>query len=94
MKKNKVYSSKELEILKDIESGKYKSLGKKDFAKEKNRLQKIAGNTLKRRAISIRVFESDISKIKAIALNEGMPYQTFITSIIHKIAIGRIKNYG
>lgn len=77
-------------IDKKIESGKYKSLPKKDFEKEKDRFQKIAANTLKRKSINIRVIESDIEKIKAIAMEEGMPYQTFITSILHKVAIGKL----
>jgi predicted DNA binding CopG/RHH family protein len=91
MKKDKeIYSAKELKLFKKIESGKQKSLPKKEFDKEKIRFQKIAANTLKRKSINIRVFESDIDKIKAIALSEGMPYQTLITSILHKVATGKI----
>jgi predicted DNA binding CopG/RHH family protein len=52
----------------------------------------MAANTLKRKSISIRVFESDIDKIKAIALEEGIPYQTFITSVIHKAVTGKSIN--
>lgn len=91
MKKQKeIYTKEELKLFKKIESGNYKPLSKKDFEKEKARFQKIAANTLKRRSINIRVIESDIEKIKAIAMEEGMPYQTFITSILHKVATGRL----
>jgi predicted DNA binding CopG/RHH family protein len=91
MKKDKeIYSAKELKLFKKIESGNYKPLPKKEFAKEKIRLQKIAANTLKRKSINIRVFESDIDKLKAIAFEEGMPYQTFITSLLHKVATGKL----
>ena len=38
------------------------------------------------KAINIRLLETDIQKIKAMALNEGMPYQTYITHLIHKFA--------
>ncbi len=92
-KDNKIYSEKELKLVKNIEGKKYKALPKKDFEKEKNRLQKIAENTLKRRSINIRVFESDVDKIKAIALSEGIPYQTFITSLLHKVASGKVVSY-
>jgi predicted DNA binding CopG/RHH family protein len=95
MKKNQeIYSKEELKLAKDIESGKYKSLPKKEFLKEKARFRKIAANTLQRKSINIRVFESDIEKIKSIASNEGIPYQTLITSILHKVATGKIVGYG
>jgi len=90
MKKDKeIYTSEELKLFKKIESGNYKSSSKKDFEKKKLKFKKLAENTLKRKSINIRVIESDIDKIKAIALNEGIPYQTFITSVLHKVAIGK-----
>lgn len=92
MKKDKeIYSAKELKLFKKIENRNYKPLPKKEFEKEKLRFQKMAANTLKRKSINIRVFESDVDKIKAIALREGMPYQTFITSILHKVATGQVE---
>lgn len=91
MKRNKkIETASELRFLKKIESGKYKPLPKKELEREKARFQKIAANTLKRRSINIRVIESDIEKIKAIAMDEGIPYQTFITSILHKVATGKL----
>ncbi|MFT7087808.1 MAG: putative DNA binding CopG/RHH family protein [Rickettsiales bacterium] len=90
---NEIYTKEELEAVENIENGNYKALSKKDFEQEKNRFQKMAENTLKRKSINIRVFESDIDKIKALALSEGMPYQTFITSLLHKVATGKFKDY-
>ena len=40
----------------------------------------------KKKQITIRFYESDILKIKKIAKKEGIPYQTYIASQIHKIA--------
>ncbi len=40
----------------------------------------------KRKSITLRVPQGDLSKIKALADQEGLPYQTFLTSQIHKIA--------
>ena len=91
MKNDKtIYSTKELKLIKKIESGNYKPLSKKDFDRQKLKFQKLTSNTLKRKSINIRVFESDVDKIKAIALSEGMPYQTFITSLLHKVATGKL----
>ncbi len=88
----KIYSAAELKLIKKIESAKYKALPLKDFEKEKKRFEKMASATLKRKSINIRVIESDISKIKSIAMNEGIPYQTYITWILHKVATGELSN--
>lgn len=93
-KDNQIYSAAELKLVKNIESGKHKALPKKDFDKAKARFQKMATNTLKRKSINIRVIESDVDKIKAIALSEGIPYQTYITSILHKVATGKLVSCG
>ena len=48
--------------------------------------QQAARNTLndERVAISLRISKRNLSKLKARALREGMPYQTLINSILHK----------
>lgn len=52
--------------------------------------KKIAENTLRKdKKITIRVSSSDISMLKRIAVNEGLPYQTLITSVLHKYATGQ-----
>ena len=45
----------------------------------------------KRKAISIRLLESDIERLKSMALHEGLPYQTFISHMIHKITTDELK---
>ena len=42
----------------------------------------------KNKAITIRMSDSDIHSLKRIAANEGIPYQTLISSVLHKIATG------
>ncbi len=59
---------------------------------EKKRYAKIALTQMnKKKAVSIRLLESDIERIKAKSVNQGMPYQTLITSLIHQYATGKIK---
>ncbi len=41
-----------------------------------------------RAKISLRLPRSDLARLKARALREGMPYQTLINSILHKAASG------
>lgn len=56
--------------------------------------KQVAENTIKYRTkkkhFNIRLFESDINRIKAKALREGVPYQTYLASTIHKIATDKI----
>ena len=49
-------------------------------------LQKAARNTLNEVSIkiSLRIGQTDLARVKARALREGIPYQTLIKSIIHQ----------
>lgn len=44
----------------------------------------------KRKAINIKVLESDLEKLKSKALEEGMPYQTLLNSVLHKYITGQL----
>jgi predicted DNA binding CopG/RHH family protein len=47
--------------------------------------------TKKSERINIRLTSYDLDHIKRIAIKEGMPYQTLISSILHKYAAGYLK---
>jgi predicted DNA binding CopG/RHH family protein len=52
---------------------------------EKDEWAAIARNTLaKKKAITIRISERTLMRLKAAAAREGLPYQTFVASLIHK----------
>jgi predicted DNA binding CopG/RHH family protein len=54
-------------------------------AAERKRLQAIAKSTLnKTRNINIRLSERDLHRLKTKAIEEGVPYQTLVSSILHK----------
>lgn len=93
---NKVDSKEDQEIINDVENGKYVSIEGSELTEMKNILQEAASNTMerltKRKAINIRLLESDIERVKAMALNEGIPYQTYLSSMIHKVVTGQLKN--
>lgn len=73
----------ERQILADIEAGHYIDVS--DFAARKKELQEIAKNTLnKTRNINIRISERDLHRLKAKSVEEGIPYQTLASSILHK----------
>lgn len=57
---------------------------------EKKRLAEIARYTLeKTKTITLRISERDLMGLKAKSAQEGIPYQTFITSLIHKNVYGQ-----
>lgn len=73
----------ERNVLKDFESGKLKSV--KDVKKESQKYKGYAKQTLnKPKNINIRISSRDLQKIKAKAVEKGMPYQTLVSSTLHQ----------
>lgn len=61
--------------------------------KKKAEIKEAAKNsTLKSKRINIRLTEKDYRDIQVKAMEEGVPYQTLISSIIHKYNKGELKN--
>ena len=79
----------ERKILSAYEKGQLKSVASKSgIEKFKTAARQTA---VKDRRINIRLFSSaDLQAIQTKALEEGMPYQTLITSILHKFVTGRL----
>ena len=50
----------------------------------------VLENTQKRKAVTLRLQERDIKRVKTIAREIGMPYQTYLASVVHRIATGEI----
>lgn len=73
----------EQEISNAIESGEFVSAP--DAEKEKEYLHSLASSMIKKQKnINIRISEYDLLKVKSKAFEEGLPYQTYISSLIHK----------
>jgi predicted DNA binding CopG/RHH family protein len=73
-----------------------KSLGREDWIsdltkKEKRKYEEYARYSLsKRKRINIRMSERDLKKIQAKAIEEGIPYQSLISMLIHKYNEGKL----
>jgi predicted DNA binding CopG/RHH family protein len=52
--------------------------------------ERILGAAAKSRTISLRINETVLESIKRKAAEEGLPYQTFITSILFKYCSNRL----
>jgi len=78
----------ESELLKAFEQGQLKSVATKgELAKFKAAARATA---LKNRRVNIRLSSGDLSDIQVKALEEGIPYQTLIASVLHKYVSGRL----
>jgi len=82
-----VLDNEEKEILESYEPGEW--VPGKNPQKEKMKLRKYARNTLQKdKRINIRMSSKDLGQVQVIAAQEGIPYQTLVSSIIHKYVSG------
>ena len=51
---------------------------------KRNRVESIIARARKNKAISLRIAEYDLEKLKEKAKNDGIPYQTLISKVLHK----------
>ena len=83
------FDKEEEEIFRAVERGEYVSA--KPRAQALKEWQQAVRNTLRKKPITVRVQEQDIARIKAKALEQGIPYQTLVASILHRYAKGTLK---
>ncbi len=82
-KNNVRLTKEEREMEAAFARGEYKSMP--NFKAAKTQYEAAARYTLtKTRTITVRMTERDMMRLKAAAAREGLPYQTLITSILHK----------
>jgi predicted DNA binding CopG/RHH family protein len=51
----------------------------------------VLANTMRKSQVTFRVNERVIDKLKVKAMQEGIPYQTLVHSILHKYVTGQLK---
>ena len=89
--KKTILDEEEKKLLTSYEQGEWKSVD--DAKSEIKRLSDHAKKTLqKNQRINIRMSSKDLGQVKVIAAQEGIPYQTLISSIIHKYVAGLLKD--
>lgn len=81
------YTEEELELLEAMENKPLVSVP--NLAQEMKQLKASVKTKLsKRKSINLRLLENDLQRIKTEAIKEGIPYQTLISSILHKYVQG------
>ncbi len=79
-------SREEKQILEDFEASEFRSV---ITPERKKMLQAIADSTFKKdKRTNIRISSRDLELLQRRALEEGIPYQTSVSSVLHKYVSG------
>jgi predicted DNA binding CopG/RHH family protein len=86
-------TKEEKEILDSFEKGEWVPVA--DLSKRRKELAEYARNTLRKdKRLNIRISERDLIELQRKAIKEGLPYQTYVSSIIHKFINGALVEGG
>lgn len=83
------FDEEEREIIEALKRGEYVS--DPDLPARIKEFKQAAANTLKKKPITVRIQQQDIERIKVKAMEQGIPYQTLVSSILHRYAKGTLK---
>ncbi|NQT70671.1 MAG: antitoxin [Desulfobacteraceae bacterium] len=85
----KPIDQEEKDLMESIERDEWQSV--KNINQEKEKAIAAARNTLKKnKRINLRLTQKDYQQIQIRAIQEGIPYQTLISSVIHKYLNGSL----
>ena len=79
----------EKDLMESIENDEWQQV--KNTDREKEKAVTAARNTLKKdKRINLRLTQKDYYQIQIKAIEEGIPYQTLISSLVHKYLNGSL----
>ncbi len=78
----------ETDVLTAFEAGELASVASKEELEKLRAAARATGT--KDRRVNIRLASADVRDLQALALREGIPYQTLIASVLHKYVTGRL----
>ena len=85
----KPIDQEEKDLMESIERDEWQPV--KNIDQEKEKAIAAARNTLKKeKRINLRLTQKDYHQIQIKAIEEGIPYQTLISSIVHKYLNGSL----
>jgi predicted DNA binding CopG/RHH family protein len=79
----------EQQLLADFAAGELRSVATPALLSQLKEAAKATG--LKDQRINIRLSSSDLQAIRVRAMQEGIPYQTLISSVLHKYVSGTLQ---
>jgi len=87
----KYYDEEEKELIESIENEEWMPVAD-NKKKEIEEAIENANRTLRKdKRMNIRISERDLKNLKVKALEEGIPYQTLVSMILHKYVNGKLK---
>ncbi len=85
--------TEERKVLRAVEAEEWKPV--RDKKREIVRYGEYAKATFRKdRRINIRISTKDLEALQKRALEEGIPYQTLVSSVLHKYVSGRLGERG
>ena len=82
-------SKQEKQIVESVERGEWRSV--RGVKKQIKRYKEYAKATVRKdKRVNIRMSEKDLIRIRKKAMEEGLPYQTLISSVLHRYVNGRL----
>ena len=88
---NRIYEpidEEERDLIRSTEDDEWIEVG--DIDRQKRQAREYAEATIRKdRRMNIRISERDLRNLKKRALEEGIPYQTMVSMILHKYLSGR-----
>ena len=82
----------EKDLIESIEKDEWIALPEKEQEQLKTKAKSYAEATLKKdKRMNIRISERDLRRLKTKALEEGIPYQTLVSMVLHKYVTGKLK---
>jgi predicted DNA binding CopG/RHH family protein len=82
-------NKEEKEILQSVEKGQWHSV--RNVKKQIQRYRGYAAATVRKdKRVNIRMSEKDLVNFQKKALEQGLPYQTLISSVLHKYVNGHL----
>ena len=82
----------ERDLIESVENREWIPLSEEEQRKSKAKAKMYAEATMKKdKRMNIRISERDLRDLKIKALEEGIPYQTLVSMVIHKYLSGKFK---
>ena len=81
-------TKEEKDLVHSIERGEWRATTNKS---ELRKYRDAAKHMMKKDArLNIRISSHDLENLQKRAMEEGLPYQTFVSSLLHKFVTGRL----
>lgn len=88
MKKTKL-DKEEQDVVNSFERGEWRRV--KNQKREMAKHQRYADNTLRKdRRVNIRISSEDLDRLQVMAVEDGIPYQTLMSSVLHRYESGKL----